>query len=511
MGMRKSTGKRKQNGLLAALEIQGSQIALIVAEKDAERLAKIRGHHMQWLQEATPLDSEGAVRELTAALTTLVTKEKIAGTVVHVSLSSEFCVTRVAAGESEALRSEVRDLHDRSTQYLSLGTGPKAVAESTRAIDAKHSQTWLTVANKQMLDNIVQAVQQAGLFVNVVEHSIVAMCRVVGQTGHDAARPVILIDVNKRGVDLGVCYRGELLFDYRPGGLDSKEHIAEIVGRHLERIQRYCNRQFRYASGSISNVFLCGVPEELQAVRKQFVTSDLNAEILDPAAVRSESEYQDGFTPNAHYVAPMGSLLIDAEQLQRPPNERGLADLMDSYRSSWKEPLVPALIKSCWPIAATILLAVGLYGATFFENRHAATIENAQLAYETELARIETMKVDTEAAGDKIRYLERIQEGVSKRPYHKLVAAIGQSLPEGVWLETIRVLQDGSVTIQGPSETEDKIFVFVEKLKKVPLLADVSLEGQEPVRLQRGPVIRFDIKCHYAEGEDLIERTASND
>ena len=55
------------------------------------------------------------------------------------------------------------------------------------------------------------------------------------------------------------------------------------------------------------------------------------------------------------------------------------------------------------------------------------------------------------------------------------------------------------------------MFAFVQQLKKLPMLSDVSLQGQLPIQLEQGPAIRFDIKCRYVENNDLIERTASND
>ena len=59
--------------------------------------------------------------------------------------------------------------------------------------------------------------------------------------------------------------------------------------------------------------------------------------------------------------------------------------------------------------------------------------------------------------------------------------------------------------------TDDLVFAFVQQLKKLPMLSDVSLQGQQPIKLEQGPAIRFDIKCKYVENNDFIERTASND
>ncbi|MCA9123230.1 MAG: PilN domain-containing protein [Planctomycetaceae bacterium] len=508
---RKKNSKRKLPNIKVAIEVQRSKLTLVVAKQNGDKLGEIRGHHVAWLQEAESLRSEDGVRELTAALTMLVAKEKLAGAIAYVALGSELCVTRVAAGENESLRAEMRNLRDRSNQYLLLGAGEKATAESTRAIDAKHSQTWLTVANKGTLDNVVTAIQDAGLVVELVEHSLVAMCRAVGRTGRDRDRPVIAIDINERGVDLGVSYRGQLLFDYRPGGIDSKERIGEIVSRHLDRIQRYCARQFRYATGNISEVLLCGNPEDLPQVARQFAGSNLSAEIFDPKTVSPDSEYAASFTLNGHYVAPLGSLVIEQEQLDRPSSERGLPDLMDTYRSRLKEPLAPALLKAAWPIAAMLLIAVGIQGAASLEKGKAVASEEALAVLAADQESVERMRLESEVSAAQIKCVETIIAGVEKPTYHKLIAAIGQSAPNGVWLESLRVDDEGRVSIQGPGRTDDMVFGFVEQLKKLPMLSDVTLQGQQPVQLQQGPAIRFDIKCKYVESNDIIERTASND
>jgi hypothetical protein len=67
------------------------------------------------------------------------------------------------------------------------------------------------------------------------------------------------------------------------------------------------------------------------------------------------------------------------------------------------------------------------------------------------------------------------------------------------------------VIIQGPGRTNDLVFGFVRQLKKLPMLSDVSLQGQQPIQLKNGPAIRFDIKCRFVENDDFVERTASND
>ena len=70
------------------------------------------------------------------------------------------------------MMSELRSLRDRSAHYLSLGTGAKAISQTIRSLDVKHSQIWLTVTNRDTLDNLNRALEAAGLYPESIEHSM---------------------------------------------------------------------------------------------------------------------------------------------------------------------------------------------------------------------------------------------------------------------------------------------------------------------------------------------------
>jgi hypothetical protein len=154
---------------------------------------------------------------------------------------------------------------------------------------------------------------------------------------------------------------------------------------------------------------------------------------------------------------------------------------------------------------------VGIFIAAFFEGRGAAVIE-AQLAEAAPaMNSVAMFRSRTDMAVRRIKYLQTIDTAISNPAYHHLVAAIGQCLPEFVWLKDVRVDDRGIISIRGPGRSEDVIFEFVRELKKIPQIADVSLQGQQPTRLKSGPAILFDIKCRYVGDNDLTERTVSNE
>lgn len=495
-----------------AVEVSSHDLSLVIVERADGRKPRVRGHHLTWALSAASVYTSEGTQEMASALTRLVNRERLSGATVRVVLSSDLCVTRVATGTPEKIQTELHNLRDRSEHYLWLGAGAKARAESSRAIDAKHVQTWLTVTNESSLQNIVLAVQQTGLKVELVEHSMMAACRALGNVRGENDGTALIVELNQRGVDLGVCYRGQLLFDYRPGGIDNKERLGEIIVRHLDRIQRYCDRQFRFARGQIARVYLCGNPEEVERVRHQFDGIErLSAETLDLPAICPDWEYSEDFSADARYVAPLGAALATAEQLEKPANERGIPDLMDHFRRSWRQPLLPTLARLAWPIAAALVLALGIFAASLYEQGEAVAMESRAATMEAEQVRLLEVKRQLEETVAKMGHLQSIRDHILNPPWHETISMIGHCLPKGTWLDSIRIDDGGQIAITGTSSAEDQVFEFVRFLKEVPVLTKVNLESQRPTRVATGLAVNFEVKCNLSDRSDLARRINSDD
>ena len=320
------------------------------------------------------------------------------------------------------------------------------------------------------------------------------------------------MELNQRGVDLGVCYKGQLLFDYRPGGIDSKERLGEIIARHLDRIQRYCDRQFRFARGRIARVYLCGKPEDVERVRHQFDGVErLTAESLDLPAICPDWDYSDDFSADTRYVAPLGAALATADQLDKPVDERGIPDLMDHFRRSWRQPLLPTLARLAWPVAAALVLAAGIFATSLYEQGHAHAMENQAVTMEAEQNRLLELKRQLEETVAKTQHLESIRAHILNPAWHETISMIGHCLPKGTWLDSIRIDDSGQIAITGTSAAEDQVFEFVRYLKDVPVLSKVNLESQRPTRSATGNAVSFDVKCNFNDHSDLAKRVSSND
>ena len=330
--------------------------------------------------------------------------------------------------------------------------------------------------------------------------------------GGDKVAPAIIIDPNDRGVDLGISYRGQLLFDYRPGGVGSKETIVQIVEQHLERIQRYCSRFFRFASGQLNRVYLVGSPEDVEHVRRQFLSSTrLTAEVINPTTVCSDWQFAESLVSNAQYVSPLGAALVDAEQLRLPPNERGFPDLMDAYRSGIRAPLWPLVKRHLWPVAAAAVLGVLVYGGALVQHARAASVEGQIATIEAEAGSAATMRIESESIASRVKYLQRLDEALSLPPLHELIAQVVRVKPKTVFLDGIAVSQDGLITVIGVAETQEAVFAFSEGLKTVALLNSPYIESQTDVRLpstENGS--RFTIKAKFADSNGHAERNTKN-
>jgi hypothetical protein len=115
--------KRRELTCTVAISVSFSDLSMVIVDKKPDGECQVRGYRAQWLQQAPGLNHEQGIAELTAALVPIVERENLAGGSVYVTLSSDFCVTRVIAGETDKIVTELRSLRDRSAHYLSLGAG----------------------------------------------------------------------------------------------------------------------------------------------------------------------------------------------------------------------------------------------------------------------------------------------------------------------------------------------------------------------------------------------------
>jgi Tfp pilus assembly protein PilN len=165
----------------------------------------------------------------------------------------------------------------------------------------------------------------------------------------------------------------------------------------------------------------------------------------------------------------------------------------------------------CWPIAAAVLVAVGIYSAALYEHGKADAIEAKAQVAETERARVRELKLGVQEAMTKADYLQSIDQQLVNAAWHEVVAMIGHCVPPGAWLDSLRIDDFGLISVTGTAPSEDLVFDFVDFLQQVPALNRVNLEAQRPTRSPQGLAISFDIKCNFNGRDDKAQRVARND
>jgi hypothetical protein len=492
-------GKRNTALRVAVLELSREHLTLSIMHRAKSGETSLQSKRGTWGNDSDAAFASIGQEELTAKLRELVGDEKLAGTPLRLVLNGDFCVTRTVAGSREQVEQELRQLRERCSLYISLGQGPKSYAESVRTIDAKRSQGSMTVTNQELLAAITNAARDVGFKVKSIEHSLVALSCAVGQTGLDKELPAIIVELNQRGIDLGISYQGRLLLDYRPGGLTrnsgEQRQLAEIVRKHLGRIRRYCHRYFQYSGGKLSQVVLCGQDEEIDVLRQHFSeVTDLETTVVTARQVCPEWTFDPALADDSSLLPTLGTLLHAA----RPAKDDETPDLLKPLLLAQREPLGPAALKHFWPLGAAIALALVAFVAGEYEHWQASSLAAPveQARKDSEL--LASKQVELRAIEAKMKSLKKLGDTLLPTLWDELLTDVGGCLPQGTWLESLKVDRNGTVYLYGPSFDPNSVYELVEQLKQLPTLEDVVLEGTRSARIDSGPATLFDVKCTYA-------------
>jgi Tfp pilus assembly protein PilN len=247
-------------------------------------------------------------------------------------------------------------------------------------------------------------------------------------------------------------------------------------------------------------VILCGAGDEVEHLRNFFINSGrMKADILNPQAICPNWQLDDAGKSES-WLAPMLGVVAHSEQ---PDNEAIAPDLMTPIRSLQREPLKPLLLKYGWPLAAVAALTLVVYMLGWWEQSRVNALEAQAEQARENAQQVNTQQLILSKVDAKIRYWKTINEAVEHPHWHEFLANLGDCLPEGTWLENVKVDRDGTVFLSGPTYSEDSVYALIEKLKQVPSLANVAIEGTRSARLQGGPVTLFDLKANYVGHNDL--------
>jgi hypothetical protein len=474
-----------------AFEISESMIhvALIVRGNEGDP-EKVVTRSVVWRKESTTLYSELGAHELSEAAGKLVAEERLAGATARIALSGEFCVTRVVTGPTEDVRREIADLEERSHRYLTLGPGQKTIAGSIQQLDARHQHAMLTVANQKTLDSLTRMAEAVGIQISTIEPSLVALSRAQACIGSATEEACLVIELNEKSAELGICQGGRLLLDYRPGGRTDANNVADVVAQHLTRVQRYLDRHHSYLKSPVRQVYLAGdtkavaLAQHQFAQLKQFTATPLDASRLCP------NWQHAGPLPGPEVAAALGTALIDyqTETSERTP------DLMERILAESHEPIRPILIRSLLPLAAVLLMAIGML-VLLQRARYETSDLRAQLA---ELEPVREKARDAElglaVANKKLAQFQELEKRLPRPNWGRLLTRIAQSTPDDVWLDGVMIQEAQSGKLTGASYADGGVYDFVGYLKQVPDIAQIALEGTGVGHSASGPTTSFELQ-----------------
>lgn len=490
---------------IAAIEILPTFVRLAILEPQENGEVKVNTVAVEWRQESGSLAADDGRLELAATLRQLASQYRLANLPLHVALSGDFCVTRVVTGLNDEVRRELAELEQRSELYLSLGHGAKATASCVVAIDARHQRALLAVANDRVLHSIGDALTRAGLHAISIEPALVSLCRLIGQLGTDTQHPTLIVRGDERGVEVGISYGGQLLLDYRPAARHAKEQAGEIIGSHIHRLQRYCDRYVRVDGGKLTSVYVSGEPSLIGIVEKGLSETELAVKPLVPQEINTNWKLSAPASA-PEFAAAMGAALLGmagaTSQLR--------VNLIDRKHAHARTALLPALIRTLWPAAAVLMVSMAGVGVVQFERFRLQRLEQELAALEPQQSEARLLRLRAMNDKQEIVHIERIRKGIRSPPWNELASKISRCLPEDVWLDDIKVDQQGRLQLVGASFTEDGVFEFVRWLEKMPHLHRVALSGTRPTRLDVGPATQFDVRCDFSDASDSKEQANDN-
>jgi len=381
------------------------------------------------------------------------------------------------------------------------------LAASIEQLDARHEHALVSVTNERTLEILLRIAEATGIHIARIEPSLVALSRAQASLRGASKEPCLIVQLDERGAELGIAHAGRLLLDYRPGGQTDATNIADLVAQHLTRLQRNVSRQHSGSKGSIRQVYLAGDPAAVVRAAKQFTQlKQFQLAVIDSAMMQANWRFA-AEPPGPELAAALGTALLDrhADAEKRSPN------LLERILAESREPLRPILFRSLLPVAAVLLVAVGLF-ALFQRERMATSAVRAELEQLSAVrARARELQLTLVAADAKLAQLAALESKLPTPNWSQLLGRIAQSMPEDVWLDSLTFRDGRTASLSGASYADSGVYDFVNYLKQVPDIAQIALEGTGVGHSPTGPTTSFDLVLSLAETQNFNDREKSHD
>jgi Tfp pilus assembly protein PilN len=504
------SGKRNRNAVSrnVVIEVTETDLRVLVLQHGAENSqSRIDTSVSAWRKESATLDTDLGRGEFTLALQQVVQQLQLAGSRVRFVLGNKFCVTRAYLGPNDQVRSELQRLQQRSQRYLMLGTGEKVTVANLKALDARHSFAVASTANTDTLDALFSACESTGIKIDAIEPALVANARALGRLKGAPEVPCVLIHLDHETTVVGVAHQGRLLLEYRPGACRDSQALVGVVRTHLQRLERHVGRLLKQSPPTLSHVYLCGEGAQVAAAVKALSTlPGIQPQAIDPANIQGRwilnEEYHDPSLAPA-FGSLLGALL--------PADELDAPNFMEHIAATTRESLRPVLMRSLMPIAAVLLLALGLWTFNYYQRAENQRIESQMESLAVVLARANELSLRSQAARDKLAELEKLASTLKTHPTAERLQNIAHCLPNDVWLKTLSIKDLDSAVLQGASFMEAGVFDFVRWLEQAPGMQKVVLRTTTQGSSQLGPEVDFDVELVFGDQKEQVTEVAQHE
>jgi Tfp pilus assembly PilM family ATPase len=279
-------------------------------------------------------------------------------------------------------------------------------------------------------------------------------------------------------------------------GNDSSPEAMEDLGYELE----LCCNFYRtdYPEEEISNLFLAVDSPDYKSL-----IGDMGARIgeqitgIDPLANIDEVECPTDIV-ESHALSCSAAIGLALREVKLGPE---IVDFNLMPRSILtKAHLKRQLLETGIFMAAVLILGLGVGG---FLDMRINSVREDLTSLRQEMARLDEQSLKKvlgfqreikELRGKIVQY-DRMLSGIKMRNGHRVLDYIRMVIPKDSWLEKVNYDEDGRITLNGYSFSEDSVFLFADMLRAL------SEDGQVNISMQReSSLVGFNMQFKRKQG-----------
>ena len=416
-------------------------------------------------------------QQLRSAISELMSRHQVGHAEVAVSLSGDFCVTRISTGTIEHVDEELEALASRIPRYLQLGPGGKLTGQARETLTPGIDHALTAVGNHTRLQTLYDALADCDIQVAWIEPSLVSMARLVGMLGIDQDKPILIADSFGQSWEVGIAHQGRLLLDYRPAAAYDSATFARAIDQHLARLRRFCQRHRGMAQSELDELYLGGPSEKLDPVIEYFRVDDSReGHALRTVALRLPDSFMSISVEAEHRsdsVAAVAAILplIQPVVQQQPP------DLLQTIRRDAAAPQWAWMVLTWWPTVAAALMLAALFVWESGLRSQAADKLQKRNYVENQIRATRSRMAALQSDRRWVEHLKTIDAKTTSPPMPELVRQITQCLPDRSALLSIRLETADTIHLSGTTTEESEIYEIVGYLRRLPNIDQVALLG----------------------------------